>query len=59
MNNKEISINKQTNKITTNYNSDHKNVVYEDPNIGEQDGTSNFPFYTPPGEDHQPRITSN
>ena len=59
MNNKNISIHNQTNHDPVNYNVDNKNVVNVDPNIGKQDGTSNYPFYTPPGEDHQPRITSN
>ncbi len=59
MKSKDISINRQAKNEPVNYNSNNENVVNVDPNIGKQDGTSSYPFYAPPGEDHQPRITSN
>lgn len=59
MNNKETSMNKQIKNKPVNYNVENKDAILVDSNIGKQDGTSSYPFYTPPGEDHQPRITSN
>lgn len=59
MNNKETSSKNQEKGDVVNCNVDNENAPYIDANIGKQDGTSNYPFYTPPGEGPKPRITSN
>ena len=59
MNKKETASKKEIKYDTKNSNTSGEKSIYVDPNIGRQDGTSSYPFYTPPGEGPQPRITSN
>lgn len=60
MNNKVKSSNKQASSNTADKNNSNTNVTYQDDRSRTTlDGTSNNPFYTPPGEGPEPRITSN
>lgn len=58
--NKITSLKKQNTNSSIEVKFDSKNVTYSDDRSRTTlDGNSNNPFYSPPGEGPEPRITSN